>query len=427
MKKPGTVIVAAFACMMLLCGCSSMLNREFVVTSRHAETVQNEPYTKSRRVTEIEQVKALLSEAIAEGSGSLSFQLVYQEDPTTVLNELITQYRETDPLCAYAVQMISSNMTKILNYYDVHIDIKYQHSRSDIAAIVTLDSPQRFRSELFAMLKDFAESRTFLIHNYNEKDYDFAATYEELHETEPETAYSTAQLYETVVPKAGMARIVEVSIHYEESPETLRECAKKAASQAEMIASNVLETADTGSDGTVALMLHDSLCRFAVYDETTAVNEAMQTRTDYTAPYTAYGALIRFHAVSTGYAMAYKQLCDCTGVECRVIHGRLGSENHSWNLVKLEDGEWYHVDVSLDDDEYRTGYRFFGVDDETMRKTHQWDESMYPSCSGTEARTLLNVEEELMQHSRYKDSVFNYPGIIPNPLANVDVEDVSLP
>lgn len=404
-----------------------MLNREFVVTSRHAETAPDEVYSKGVRITELERVKELLSQAITEGAASLNLQLVYQEDPTEALNELIAQYRDTDPLCAYAVQMISTSMTKILNYYDVHIDIKYQHSRSDISAIVSVDSPQRFRSEVFAMVKDFAESRTFLIHNYNEREYDFAAVYEELHETEPEAAYSTAQVYETIVPKAGIARIIEVSVHYGEDTDSLREAAKKAATQADVIASNVLDTAGTDSKGAVALMLHDSLCRFAVYDEATAVSEAMQMKPDYTSPYTAYGALVRFHAVSTGYAMAYKQLCDRAGVECRVIHGRLGSENHSWNLVKLADGEWYHVDVSLDDDESRTGYRFFGLNDETIRKTHQWDESEYPESTGTEMRTLLDVDEELMQHSRYEDSIVSYPGAVLNPLANVDVEDVPLP
>ena len=62
----------------------------------------------------------------------------------------------------------------------------------------------------------------------------------------------------------------------------------------------------------------------------------------------AYGALIEGKTVCSGYAMAYKALCDYLDLECYVIVGEQGGEGHAWNMVKI-DGEKYYVDCSFAD------------------------------------------------------------------------------
>lgn len=54
--------------------------------------------------------------------------------------------------------------------------------------------------------------------------------------------------------------------------------------------------------------------------------------------------------VCSGYAAAFKMLCDGLGIPCVTVTGRV-SENtgHRWNYVQLEDGKWYAVDVTYDD------------------------------------------------------------------------------
>ena len=126
--------------------------------------------------------------------------------------------------------------------------------------------------------------------------------------------------------------------------------------------------------------------------------------------------------------MAYKLLCDEADIPCRIVHGRLGSSDHSWNLVQLSDGNWYHVDVSLDDEEGKTGYRFFGLTDEEMSLTHQWDVTKTPVCEGTHGRDALPQDETLLNHSRYEDTAVNLkPGIVPADSSDVDVESGPLP
>ncbi|MDR2526222.1 MAG: leucine-rich repeat protein [Oscillospiraceae bacterium] len=53
----------------------------------------------------------------------------------------------------------------------------------------------------------------------------------------------------------------------------------------------------------------------------------------------------------TGFAKAFKLLCDGAGIPCVVVSGQRNYPNampHSWNAVQMEDGQWYAVDVLLD-------------------------------------------------------------------------------
>jgi hypothetical protein len=87
--------------------------------------------------------------------------------------------------------------------------------------------------------------------------------------------------------------------------------------------------------------IHDYLCRNVVYD--------------LNAKYAhePYGALIAGKAVCEGYAEAFKLLCDKYNIPCALIVGDgisgSSSEPHMWNYVQMENGNWYAVDVTWDD------------------------------------------------------------------------------
>ncbi len=83
----------------------------------------------------------------------------------------------------------------------------------------------------------------------------------------------------------------------------------------------------------MALAVHDYLAVNSVYDETLERN-------------TNYDLLVNGTAVCTGYAMAYMDIMNRLGVECRFVESQ--PMLHAWNLIKI-DGNWYHVDVTHDD------------------------------------------------------------------------------
>lgn len=88
-----------------------------------------------------------------------------------------------------------------------------------------------------------------------------------------------------------------------------------------------------------------------------------------------YDCLIRGRSVCQGYTSVMCNLCHEAGIECEYISGTVTYNGqvmtHSWNRMKLEDGQWYYVDVTLDD---TTGSRnYLLVSEEQMNLDHAPD------------------------------------------------------
>lgn len=66
-------------------------------------------------------------------------------------------------------------------------------------------------------------------------------------------------------------------------------------------------------------------------------------------PWVALSALdTSLSPVCEGYARAFKLVCDELGVPCVLACG----QDHMWNCVQMEDGQWYAVDATYDDPVY---------------------------------------------------------------------------
>ncbi len=62
-----------------------------------------------------------------------------------------------------------------------------------------------------------------------------------------------------------------------------------------------------------------------------------------------YGALINGICVCEGYAESLKLLCDREGIPCITVVGNGNGGAHKWNMVQMEDGEWYVLDSTWND------------------------------------------------------------------------------
>ncbi len=87
--------------------------------------------------------------------------------------------------------------------------------------------------------------------------------------------------------------------------------------------------------------IHDYLCRQIVYgsdgDPTTGLDQ------------NAYSALVSpYKTVCAGYTASAKLLCDRYAIPCVNVTG-LGGERHAWNYVQMDDGAWYAMDCTWDD------------------------------------------------------------------------------
>ncbi len=100
--------------------------------------------------------------------------------------------------------------------------------------------------------------------------------------------------------------------------------------------------------------IHDWIAKRVDYDTEFAYDTSYYATSVFLAPYIT---------VCEGYSEAFKMLCDRAGIPCIVVVGDAG-EPHAWNYVKMEDGNWYAVDVTWDDQNDENGddlifYDFF--------------------------------------------------------------------
>ncbi len=102
----------------------------------------------------------------------------------------------------------------------------------------------------------------------------------------------------------------------------------------------------------------------------------------------AYEAIVNKLAVCNGYATAYKLLCDLKGIPCHIVYGYsvdgTKQESHAWNVIKLDDGQWYEVDVTWDD--INSCHDFFCQTTDSFAN--------HTSSSGTKTSHVRRVEKD---------------------------------
>lgn len=111
--------------------------------------------------------------------------------------------------------------------------------------------------------------------------------------------------------------------------------------------------------------VHDYICNFTYYD----LNSKF--------PFSALGSLVEPGVVCEGYSKGFKLICDRLNIPCVIIFGNLDEANnsgHAWNYVRMEDGNWYAVDVTWDDPDGAYGqqvrYKYFMKGSKTMEADH---------------------------------------------------------
>ena len=122
-----------------------------------------------------------------------------------------------------------------------------------------------------------------------------------------------------------------------------KEYAVKLLMQLKETAKRILRGAAGKSEYETALYLHDYLarnCKYVIYE------------TKERDCFNILGALLWRQCVCSGFAHAYKYLCDVADIQCITVSGHaygiVGPEgSHAWNIILL-DGKMSYVDVTFD-------------------------------------------------------------------------------
>ena len=110
--------------------------------------------------------------------------------------------------------------------------------------------------------------------------------------------------------------------------------------------------------------VHDKICSMVSYENSTQNIGNQYYQTPYSLYYDADGDG-KIETVCAGYAKMMKLQCNKYGILCVLVTGVTDSgEYHMWNYVQMENGVWYAVDATWDD-QSTIMYDFFLVGSET--------------------------------------------------------------
>ncbi len=113
----------------------------------------------------------------------------------------------------------------------------------------------------------------------------------------------------------------------------------------------------------IALALHDEIIKNTFY----AYESDGVTPEDAIWAHNVLGVFEKGSGVCESYARTFQLLLNYCGVENIYVIGESMGEDHAWNMVKMDDGEWYWFDLTWDDTPewmYGISYNFFCTTDD---------------------------------------------------------------
>ncbi len=363
----GLLLAAA----LLLSGCASMLNSDYVDVKPHVEHLVDLGGSSSLRAENYKQLVDILCAMVDRGESRRVVRLVNyktRSEDATVEEELSAACDEVkyeDPLGSYAVDSIRCESSYIVSYYEANIYIGYRRTQSQIKSIVPVTGTSAVRQVLRETLQDFRKETVLRLSYFSGDEEELGHLVREAYYETPAAALGMPQIQIALYPKgmdeadAGWQRVAEILLTY---PAEKRRLEQQSAA--------LNEAAQTLSNR-LAAMAADRAAETIYYNLGTTVTYVSR----YSGPQlaTAYAAIVDQRADSEGLALAYQLYCQNAQLESRVVVGTKNGARHLWNILRMEDGAYRHVDV--------TAEGAFALTDEEMEDLgYRWAAGEYPAC-----------------------------------------------
>lgn len=328
-----------------------------------------------------------------------------------------------------ALQLISTNVRLLPLALPVN----------DIAADAEVGSSDEFRTIMLDAIREVKDDVKVRIVNYDETTYDVDAIFKSILAENVELGFVSG-CNATFTRALGREWAdVELKLEYRFPKDKIISMRAETDNKANDIIEYIIRPGM--SDYEKVLAVHDYVVKSSRYDRLNADSNTVPAM-----EHEAYGVLVNGIGVCDSYAKAVKLLLERAGVQCILVEGskigdagqRPADVDHAWNIVKL-DGEYYHLDATWDDvseerDSIELVYNHFNLNDEEMQKTHVWNISKYPPCTGTKYnyfvynKLIANNKAEalsimvkavssrekklLLKITDYKNAEYNIEGLI---------------
>ena len=369
-RSIATVLVMT---VVLLTGCSLVTDGEYVSSSEHAANDVGSPIEVDRsvEVANYQELYTQINDLVSDYIEYASIQFVsYTGDAEEDLARACQAVTRETPLGSYAVYYIDYSINKIVSYYEADVTVIYRRTKDEIEGITGYLDYETLVNDLKNAMSAREENVAFSVEGGQLDEDSIAKAMEEAYYSCPENILYFPEYTVSFYPELGEDYIAEMSCSYPYTASTV-------ASRLQEL-NKVAYEAVVPFDGQAVSAQVEGMCDYlaqSVEFDQDLVNADNYSR--WYNSYTAYGALVLHRAAGEGYAMAMKLMCDKLGIECYVVRGRLDNVNHAWNIIRHENGSFYHVDSSA---QHEDGEIFWN--DEQVAELYWWDTALYPECEG---------------------------------------------
>jgi hypothetical protein len=351
----------------LLSGCVGFHDSERLVVHPHIEQYAAElpdgVYTPANYAALRDWVLTLIRAGRHEGIVSLTS---YNGNRSEDIHMLGGEFRN-DPVGDYAVEYMSVRAT---GRYQWKVTIHYRRSQYEIANILPVSGPAMLEDLMRQALRNADAGLVIETQRFNERDFDVAAMMERLLIGEPELCIPPLPPMVSLFPDTGSRRVIEIRFQYGDDPQRIRQY--RASTR--YIIQSILDSLDLADREPLeqAAMLAGALRERTALPTASRLSLPPQEEAFLD---TSYGALVLQRPTALGLALAYKQLCQAAGLDCRIVTGQLERGAHVWNLV-TGDGFGAHVDLFID--LFGEERPLFRLDHEMEEAGYSWESARYP-------------------------------------------------
>ncbi len=166
--------------------------------------------------------------------------------------------------------------------------------------------------------------------------------------------------YEVITTSANRLKLLifklETASYYQNADKFTTDSTKtQAASTAAATARSIVESSQSKSDYEKLVDYKNKICTLADYDTAAAAGGNASYNTDNN-PWQiihVFDENENTKVVCEGYAKAFQYLCDLSmfqhDIQCYSVTGTMNGGAHMWNIVTMEDGKHYFVDLTNSD------------------------------------------------------------------------------
>ncbi len=288
-------------------------------------------------------------------SASCWFKGIRLEELRDSADAVISELFETNGIAGVCVHSVDARYISVLGHIYTTIEVQYNRL---LPSELPVAETEFEAVELF--LDAFGEDQTKLYIAASDNHWDeetllgvAVSVFDNL-----DRCIEASYYYTQVYPEAGDDTVLYLEVEFDMSRSDRQRYDAQMDDALTVWADDIAALGITQPEE-LYRAIHDYLIRRVEYDY--ALADASLSYDDMTDAQrlgrTAYGAVIEGKTVCSGYAHAYKELCERLGLDCWVVSGDCGGP-HAWNLVRLEDTV-YLVDCTNDDGEGDTVYHDF--------------------------------------------------------------------